>query len=42
VYAFAADMTQRMKLWPIRHRIENFLASQQNLPLDLSIEAREA
>ncbi len=40
IYAFAADMTQRMKVPAVRQRIENFLARQQDLPLDLSIEAR--
>jgi len=39
IYAFAADMTQRMKLPAIRRQIETYLATKQDLPLDLSIEA---
>lgn len=39
VYAFAADMTQRMKVLPIRKRLESRLAAEQDLPQDLSIEA---
>ena len=39
IYAFAADMTARMKFLPVRKKIEQHLAAQQNLPQDLSIEA---
>lgn len=39
IYAFAADMTARMKAREMRKRIESFLAAQQDLPQDLSIEA---
>ena len=36
-YAFAADVTRRIKVEPVRRRIENFLASQHGLPQDLRI-----
>ena len=39
IYAFAAAMTQRMKVWAVRRKIESYLAAQQGLPQDLSIEA---
>ena len=39
VYAFAADLTARMKARPVRRRIESYLAAKQDLPQDLSIEA---
>lgn len=39
IFAFAADMTARMKFLPVRKKIEQHLAAQQNLPQDLSIEA---
>lgn len=39
VYAFAADLTARMKARPVRQRIESYLAAKQDLPQDLSIEA---
>lgn len=39
IYAFAADMTGRMKFSPARQKIEQYLAAQQDLPQDLSIEA---
>ena len=39
IYAFAAAMTQRMKVLPVRRKIESHLAAQQGLPQDLSIEA---
>lgn len=36
-YAFAADVTRRIKVAPVRRYLENFIASQHNLPLDLRI-----
>ena len=39
IYAFAADITARMKAKAVRKRIESYIAQQQNLPQDLSIEA---
>jgi Fe-S cluster assembly protein SufD len=36
-YAFAADVTRRIKVAPVRARIENFMAAQHGLPLDLRI-----
>ena len=39
IYAFAADMTARIKVPLIRRKIETFLAAKQDLPQDLSIEA---
>ena len=39
IYAFAADMTARMKARTVRKRIESYLAAKQDLPQDLSIEA---
>jgi Fe-S cluster assembly protein SufD len=36
-YAFAADVTRRIKVEPVRRRIENFLATQHGLPQDLRI-----
>lgn len=36
-YAFAADVTRRIKIEPVRRRIENFLAQQHGLPQDLRI-----
>ncbi len=39
IYAFAADITQRMKVREVRRRIESYLAAMQDLPQDLSIEA---
>ncbi len=36
-YAFAADVTRRIKVEPVRRRLENFMAAQHGLPLDLRI-----
>ena len=36
-YAFAADVTRRIRVAPVRARIENFMAAQHGLPLDLRI-----
>ncbi|HLL91059.1 MAG TPA: Fe-S cluster assembly protein SufD [Tepidisphaeraceae bacterium] len=36
-YAFAADVTRRIKVAAVRHRIEEVLAAQHGLPLDLRI-----
>jgi Fe-S cluster assembly protein SufD len=36
-YAFAADITRRIKVEPVRRRIEDFMAAQHGLPLDLRI-----
>jgi len=36
-YAFAADITRRIRVEAVRRRIEDDLASQQGLPLDLRI-----
>jgi Fe-S cluster assembly protein SufD len=36
-YAFAADVTRRIKVAPVRSRIENFMAAQHGLPQDLRI-----
>jgi Fe-S cluster assembly protein SufD len=36
-YAFAADVTRRIKVEPVRRRIENFMAAQLGLPQDLRI-----
>ncbi|HSV13986.1 MAG TPA: Fe-S cluster assembly protein SufD, partial [Tepidisphaeraceae bacterium] len=36
-YAFAADITRRIRVEPVRARIENFMAAQHGLPLDLRI-----
>ncbi len=37
VAAFAADITRRIRVEPVRARIENFMAAQHGLPLDLRI-----
>lgn len=37
-YAFAADVTRRIKVEPVRRRIENFMAEQHGLPQDLRIQ----
>jgi Fe-S cluster assembly protein SufD len=41
-YAFAADITRRIKVTPVRARIEDFMTAQAGLPQDLRIadEAR--
>jgi Fe-S cluster assembly protein SufD len=36
-YAFAADITRRIKIEPVRRRIEDFMAAQHGLPRDLRI-----
>ena len=36
-YAFAADVTRRIKVEPVRRRIEDYLAAQHGLPQDLRI-----
>src|SRR5581483_5837995 len=36
-YAFAADVTRRIKVEPVRRRLEDFLAAQHGLPQDLRI-----
>ncbi len=45
-YAFAADITRRIKVEPVRRRLEDFMAAQAGLPQDLRItdlgEADEA
>jgi Fe-S cluster assembly protein SufD len=36
-YAFAADITRRMRVEPVRRRIEDYMAKQHGLPQDLRI-----
>jgi Fe-S cluster assembly protein SufD len=36
-YAFAADITRRISVEPVRRRLEDFMASQHGLPQDLRI-----
>jgi Fe-S cluster assembly protein SufD len=36
-YAFAADVTRRIKVEPFRRRLEDFLAARHGLPRDLRI-----
>lgn len=36
-YAFAADITRRIKVEPVRRRLEDFMAEQHALPQDLRI-----
>jgi Fe-S cluster assembly protein SufD len=36
-YAFAADITRRIRVEPVRRRLENLMAAQQGLPQDLRI-----
>lgn len=36
-YAFAADVTRRIRIAPVRQRLEDFLAAQHGLPQDLRI-----
>ena len=36
-YAFAADVTRRIRVGPVRRRLEDFLANQHGLPQDLRI-----
>jgi Fe-S cluster assembly protein SufD len=39
-YAFAADVTRRIRVEPVRRRIEDYMARQHGLPLDLTITDR--
>ncbi len=36
-YAFAADVTRRIKVEPVRRRVEDYMAAQHGLPQDLRI-----
>jgi Fe-S cluster assembly protein SufD len=36
-YAFAADITRRIRVAPVRERVENYMAAQHGLPQDLRI-----
>jgi Fe-S cluster assembly protein SufD len=36
-YAFAADITRRIRVAPVRRRLEDFMATQHGLPQDLRI-----
>ena len=36
-YAFAADVTRRIKVAPVRERLESYMAAQHGLPQDLRI-----
>ena len=36
-YAFAADVTRRIKIEPVRRRIEDYMAARHGLPQDLRI-----
>lgn len=36
-YAFAADVTRRIRVEPVRRRVEDFMAAQHGLPLDIRI-----
>lgn len=36
-YAFAADITRRIRVEPVRRRLEEYMAAQQGLPVDLRI-----
>jgi Fe-S cluster assembly protein SufD len=36
-YAFAADITRRIKVAPVRERLESYMAAQHGLPQDLRI-----
>ena len=38
IYAFAADVTRRIKVQPVRDRLENWMANQQGLPSDFRIQ----
>lgn len=38
IYAFAADVTRRIKVDPVRNRLENWMANQQGLPSDFRIQ----
>jgi len=41
-YAFAADITRRIKVTPVRARIEDYMAAQHGLPQDLRITEEAA
>lgn len=36
-YAFAADITRRIRVEPVRRRVEEYMAAQHGLPMDLRI-----
>jgi Fe-S cluster assembly protein SufD len=36
-YAFAADITRRIRVEPVRRRLEEYMAAQHGLPMDLRI-----
>ncbi len=36
-YAFAADVTRRIKVEPVRRRVEDYMAAQHGLPQDLRV-----
>ncbi len=38
IYAFAADVTRRIKVDPVRNRLETWMAGQQGLPSDFRIQ----
>ena len=38
IYAFAADVTRRIKVVPVRDRLEKWMAAQQGLPGDFRIQ----
>lgn len=38
IYAFAADVTRRIKVEPVRARVESWMAAQQGLPQDFRIQ----
>ena len=37
-YAFAADVTRRIKVAPVRERVEHYMARQHGLPTDFRIQ----
>jgi len=39
-YAFAADITRRIRVEPVRRRLEDIMAAQHGLPQDLRITDR--
>jgi hypothetical protein len=41
-YAFAADITRRIRVAPVRARIEDYMAAQHGLPQDLRITEEAA
>ena len=38
MYAFAADVTRRIKVAPLRQRVEDYMAKQHGLPTDFRIQ----